>query len=180
MKEKNGIITTKINDFPINFIKTSERDWSFTFHYYNWDIIHVLVDILMFENFNLRYGRNGLKYQYDEKTINISKNLYEIFDFLELKFFMIYKGFPTLESIFMFILDSPYFDTDYFTEENFKKYDKKYIYNKQIYDKFIEYIPQRRCEEMTSEQKLVFIDVCFPDVKILEKIYELEIKKEFP
>jgi len=180
IKEKVGVINTIIDDIKIDFVKTSEKNWSYVFHYYSWNILHVLVDILFYENFHLKYEKNGLKYKYENKLINITNNLHDIFNFLELKFFMVYKGFPTLESIFMFIENSPYYDTKYFTMENFEIYDKNFKYNKQMYEKFIKHKPNTSIEKMSGEEQLVYIDVCFPNVKLLERIYKMEIKKEFP
>jgi len=180
IKEKSGIISVMIDDIMFDFVKTSEMNWWFTFFYYSWDITHILVDILLFENFNLKYENVGMKFHYKEKVIPITKNLFEIFDFLELKFFMINKGFPTLESIFMFIESSPYFNSEDFTMENFEIYDKNFKYNKQMYEKLIKHKPDTTIVKKTNEEKIVYIDVCFPSIKFLEKIYKTELKAEYP
>ena len=52
IKEKEGIITTIIDGILIDFVKTKNTDWFYTFFYYNWDIIHVLIDILAYHSFN--------------------------------------------------------------------------------------------------------------------------------
>jgi len=180
INEKEAIIHTTIDDFSVDFIKTSTENWYYTLFYYSWNVIPVLMDILAFKSFNLRYTRTGLKYSYNTKIIDITKNMKDIFDFFELKFHMINNGFTSDYMIFEFIESSPFFNSEYFTIENFKKFDKKFDYNKQYYENFIQHKPDFEGEKKTIEEQVVYIDVCFPKAKFLEKLSRMQLKNEFP
>jgi len=180
IKEKNGIVRTNIDDFLVNFVKSRDVDWVYTLYYYSWNIIPVLVDILVSKSFGLRYTRTGLKYQYKEKLIDISKNMKDIFDFLELKFHLVINGFPTEYVMFEFIEASPYYDTEYFTEENFKKFDPYYEFNKQYYKNLIKHKPEYSGEKKTIDEQIIYIDACFPQSNFLEKLSKIQIKEEYP
>jgi hypothetical protein len=180
IKEKNGIIRTIIDDIVINFVKTRENEWNYTFYYYSWNIIHTFVDILMSKSFNLRYTRKGLIYLYKEKYINVSINMKNIIEFLDLKLHPIMNGFPSENSIFKFIESSPYYDTNYFTLENFKKYDPDYDLNEQYYINFLKNKSKYVGEKKTLNEQLNYIDIIFPNSKFIEKISKIEIKNEYP
>lgn len=180
IKEKEGIITCIIDGILIDFVKTKSEEWFYTFYYYSWDMLHVFIDILYGETFNLRYTRNGLKYQFDEKKIDMTNNMKDILDFIELPFHMINNGFPTDYVMFEFIESSPYYSTEYFTMENFEKYDENFNFNKQYYENFIKHKPDIISEKMDLDEQILFIDSNFYDSKFLEKLSKYQIKKEFP
>jgi len=178
VKEKNGIIRANIDDFLVNFVKTRGDEWYYTFFYYSWNIIPVLVDMLAHQAFGMRYTRRGLKYNYKEKWINITQNMKDIFEFLELKFHMINSGFPTDFVMFEFIEASPYYDTKFFTMEKFEKYDPYFKFNKHYYEKFIKHKPE--CSGEKKEDQIIYIDACFPNSNFLEKLSKIQIMEEFP
>lgn len=180
IKEKEGIIYTVIDNFLVNFVKTSQNDWYYTFWYYCWNVLPILVDILAYSSHGLRYTRTGLKYEYNDKMIDISKNMKDIFEFLELKFHMISSGFPTDYTIFEFIESSPYFDTNFFTLEIFKKFDKNFNLNRKYYENFINHKPEISGEQKTIDEQIVYIDSYFPGANLLEKLSKLQAKQEFP
>ncbi len=180
IKEQEGIIYTIIDDISVNFIKTSGVEWFYTLFYYSWNILNVFVDILLSESFNLRYTRKGLKYKYEDKNIDITNNMKDIFEFLELKFHMVNNGFPTDYTIFEFIQSSPYYDSTYFTMDNFEKHDINFEYNKHYYEKFIEYRLENKPDKKSIDEQIIYIDAYFMKSNFLEKLSSIQMKKEFP
>ncbi|NPV13148.1 MAG: hypothetical protein HPY57_15380 [Ignavibacteria bacterium] len=180
VNEKEGIITSVIDDFTIYFVKTNQHDWYYTFWYYCWNILPIMIDILAFSSYNLRYTRFGLKYQYNDKLIDITKNMKDIFDFLELPFHMISNGFPTDYTIFEFIESSPYFDTNFFTMEVFKKFDKNFEFNKKYYEDFIKHKPEITGEIKSEDEQIFYIDTYFNGSNFLEKLSKLQAKNDNP
>jgi len=180
IKEKESIIDCEIDGFKVRFIKTSEKDWFYTFYYYCWNVVPVFVDILSNKVFGLRYKRNGLKYIYKEKNINISKNMKTIFDFLELKMQMVINGFPTDYTIYSFIQASPYYDTEYFTLETFKEFDPMFEYNKHYYEEFIKIKRESKGERKKFEEQIALIDAYFKDANFLEELSKIQLKDEYP
>lgn len=181
IKENNEIIEANIEDFIVFFVKTIKQDWAYTFYYYSWNIIPVLIDILSKESFDLRYTVSGLKYEYKSKKIDITKNMADIFDFLELNFSMIIKGFTSDFMIYSYIKSSLFYDSKYFTMENFKKYDLYFEFNKKYYEDFIKYnISECYCEQQTTDEKINYIDASFPKSNFLETLSRIQLKEEFP
>jgi len=180
IKEKEGIIKTIIDGIAIDFVKTKSEDWFYTFYYYCWDILHVLVDIMLSKNFNLRYTRTGVKYNYKDKVIHVSKNMQEIFEFLDIPFHMINNGFPTDFVIFEFIESSPYFDSKHFTMENFEFYDPNFNLNKLYYENLLKHIPEVSIENFLEDEQIFLIDVYFKDSKFLERLSKIQAKEDFP
>ena len=180
IKEKEGIIQTIIDGIAIDFVKTKTDDWYYTFYYYCWDILHVLVDIMVSKNFNLRYTRTGMKYEYKDKIIHVSKNMQEIFEFLYVPFHMINNGFPTDFTIFEFIESSTYFDYKDFTMENFEFYDPNFNLNKLYYENLLKHIPEVSIEKCSEDEQIVLIDIFFKDSNFLEKLSKIQAKEDFP
>ena len=179
LKEINNIIYTKIDDFSVNFVKTSQELWNYTFHYYCWNILPNLIDVLV-SYFNMSYTKNGLKYIYKDKEIFLSKNLKDIFNFFNLNINFITLGFPTPYTIFEFIQSSIYFQSSLFIKDKFKENDKMYEYNKQYYKDFIKYKTDIDAEYKGEEDKLVLIDAYFKESHFIEKLYNFQLKEEFP
>jgi len=181
IKEKNGIISAVIDEFDVKFVKTKKSDWYYTFFYYCWNTLNVFVDTLAHKSFNLRYTRTGLKYQYGEKMIDISNNMRDIFDFLELPFYMVNNGFPTDYTIYSFIESSIHFDNGYFKMSEFAEKDPIFELNKKYYDDFLEHMPEKKNTEKKSiEEQISLIDAYFSESKFLEKLSRIQLKEEFP
>jgi hypothetical protein len=178
-KEKEGIIYTKINDFDVKFIKTSDKLWSYTHYYYSWDILHILMNILV-KTFNFSYERTGLYYLYGKKKIKITTNLKDIFDFFELPFQMITNGFPTDYVMFSFIESSPFFESKTFNLDNFKKYDNYYENNINYYKDFIKHKPDVEITKITIKDQIALIDAYFPKSDFFQKLTKIQLKEEFP
>ncbi|MCK9416103.1 hypothetical protein M0Q97_05530 [Candidatus Dojkabacteria bacterium] len=180
IKEDAGIITSMINDFNVIFIKSSEQDWNLNFYYYSWNVLHILIDMIFYNSFNVRYNRIGLIYEYKDKKINISKNLSDIFEFINLPLHMVINGFPTEYIIFNYIYSSDYFDSQYFTINNFKKFDPNFELNESYYKEFIKYMPEIKYDKKPIDEQIVLLDAWFQKSKLLEKISRIQLKEDFP
>lgn len=180
IKEKSSIIDAIIDDFLICFVKSSDKNWYYNFYFFSWDILHIFVDVIFDNYFGLRYTLDGLKYKYLDNLVKVSKNLQEIFEFLELKFYMLNTGFPTDYVIYNFIESSPFYDSDFFTLDDFKKRDNYYEYNKQYYENFIKIKKELTAEKKSKDDIISYIDMFFPNSNIIEKIAKIKIKKDFP
>jgi len=180
IKEDAGIITSMINDFNVIFIKSSEQDWNLNFYYYSWNVLHILIDMIFYNSFNVRYNRIGLIYEYKDKKINISKNLSDIFEFINLPLHMVINGFPTEYIIFNYIYSSDYFDSQYFNINNFKKFDSNFELNESYYKEFIKYMPEIKYDKKPIDEQIVLLDAWFQKSKLLEKISRIQLKEDFP
>lgn len=179
IKEKEAVIYTTIDNFSVIFIKSSEKDWGYKFHYYSWNVLHVFIDILAYNSFSLRYTTNGLKYSYRDKWINITSNMKNIFDFLEIEFKILGLGFITNYSIYNYMENSPYFDSSYFTMENFKKFDPMFEYNESYYKDYLKRGLKIVGEKKDMKEQVEFIDGFFTDIKFLEQLSLIMVKEDF-
>lgn len=175
IKEKNQIIEAKIDDIIFSFIKTDTKDWNYTFYYYSWDILPVLINCLA-KQFGLKYTNKGLFYKLH--NYKITSNLKDIFDFFELNFSFILNGF-TKHLLYNYIPTSPYFNYNDFNMGDFELEDKYFNFNKEMYKDFLSQMPNKVPDEMPSEQKIILIDTFFKKSNFLENIIKIEFKKEF-
>jgi len=200
--EENYIVYTLYKEFPINFIRTNIDEWSYVFYYYCWNILPVLVDSIC-RKFNMTYTRRGLYYLHGERSILISNNLKNIFGFLEMNFNMLipneinkdyvvankkvssdvlhrYPGFLNEAYIYLFVLESPYFDHNSFTIDNFRNFDPMFKYNIKYYDNFLgHYCPPLSFVSIEDQGFIEMIDNFF-NCNLLEKLSGMEFKNSLP
>lgn len=179
IKEKDSIIYTIYENFPINFVRTKDSDWGYTFIYYCWNVLPYLIDVML-KPYNLRYTRAGLKYEFYDSTFLISKNLQDIMEFLDLTFSLLVMGFPTDFTIYSFVENCPLLDWKDLSLDKYKSIDPMYDYNKVYYEKFLEHCPQIKGETLSLEEQITMIDDYFPESKLLEKLSTVEIKNNLP
>lgn len=179
IKEKSGIIYTVIDDFDVRFIKSSEDLWSYSFYFYAWDTLHILMNVLT-SRYSMSYTRTGLYYNYGQKKIFLTKNLKDVFDFFDLPFHMITNGFATDYVMFSYIETAKYFNSEDFTLDKLKKLDYYFDNNKDYYDDFIKHIPEIVHELDPLEDQIGLIDAFFHDSNFFQKLTRIQLKEEFP
>jgi len=128
---------TKIiyNDIDVIFIFANKEIFNYTFYYYCWDMMSVLINYYANE-MGMNYNDNGLFYNNNL----ISTNLQKILLFFDLNKNAYVKGFFDPSLIFGYITMSSYFNPHIYSLEKFKKLDIFYEYNKTHYVNFLEYI----------------------------------------
>jgi len=179
IKEKKAIIYATIDDFDVRFIKTSENLWQYTFYFYAWDIIHILMNVLT-SRFSMSYTRTGLYYNYGDKQIFLTKNLQDIFEYFDLPFHMITKGFATDFVMFSFIEAAKYFNSNSFNHKKFSELDKYYENNKKYYEEFLEHMPTLENELDSMEEQIAYIDAYFPKANFFQKLTRFQLKEKYP
>ncbi len=144
-KKVRNIVSMLYQNFQVDvfLLGTSKLNTCYDFMSYN-----ILGNLLgrIYHKFNLRYGEDGLFYvlrgfnNHVSKEIIVSRDMYEILDFIGLSHERWLEGFNDLEEIFDYVISSKYFCSD--------SYDLKY-YNVQKrakerpdFNKFLDYIHQ--------------------------------------
>lgn len=177
VREKNGIIYSIIDDFAVNFVKTDQKLWGYTFYYYCWNVLPYFIDCL-YKKFDCSYTRFNLKYIYSDKQIDISANLQYILEFIDLKLSNIDMGFYSHIDIYKYILNSIHYESNNMTIDNFKNSDPMFEYNKEYYEEFINnYRIDVSCESVDDAPML--IDNYF-NSNLINKLSRIIIKEEFP
>jgi hypothetical protein len=128
--------------------------------------------------FNLKYGEQGLSYVYrrnDErykKDLEITQDFARICQFLELDFPAWQNGFASLETVFQWVIASPYFSVAPYLqlEGSLEKRSR----DRTTVQKFIEYLQtntiQNRPEFLERHQYLPLICAAFPEANLESRI----------
>src|SRR3990167_4440435 len=159
-------IQVDISIIPEDMLQTT---WQFLC--YN-DLGNILGKI--FRRFNLKYGEFGLAYvfrrekdQRYKKDIILTKSMEDILRFLELSHDKWLTGFESLEEMFDWVINSPYFTVVPFVKltTNTKKRAKL----RTTISKFITYISENKIEKaypFDSDRTIYFDKICqfFPEV----------------
>lgn len=172
VKEQYGKIYAKMANFPIIFILSSEDDWKYKYYYYSWNNLRTLINTIYY-NFNIKYTNTGLFYIYNNKKILLTKNMTEIFDFLNLDFKMLVVGFQEEFDIYKYVMSSQYFDSDYYNVETLKKLDPVFKYNEKFYDKFLDFKSNIKGTKKSEEEIISLLDAYFPESKLYETLIKL-------
>jgi hypothetical protein len=180
----------------IDLIITPTSNWetSQVFFAYN-DLGNLMGKI--YHKFGLKYGYDGLKYIYrldNEKKlgdITVTKNMPKAFEFIGLSYEQFEKGFDTVEDIFNFVVESPYFQKEAFYFENLNAINKKRNKRRANYKLFLEFVngtgeykgrsplPDKPFQFETDKSKYFqMINDFFPESDFLNQMEILRKKEE--
>jgi hypothetical protein len=181
-----GVYSFDYEKFQVDFIPIKEDKWEIAQIYYSYDPLGNIMG-KTFHKFGLSYGWDGLFYKYrnfrgtNSANILLTTDARRIFDFGGYDYERYLKGFDTLEEIFEFAIDSTNFDAEMFKIENLKSIDKKRNRKRGSYHLFLQYLKDNNIEikkdfDPDKSKYIVAIDYFFPEVKLREKIEELQDK----
>jgi len=135
--------------------------------------------------FGLRYGQEGLWVTYyfnnTKNKIMISKDYPKIYEFLGLDYRRWLKGFATLEEIFEFVSESPYFNWQKFQPSELNRINRERNLKRTSYMQFLEWMENNVADEdheyQFNEDKSNYhrmIDDYFPEANLLDEIAKIE------
>lgn len=182
---KNGnVISFNYTDFQVDFILINEDKWNIAKHYFDFDCLSNVMG-KTFHKFNLSYGWDGLHYKFRNLDgrgavdILMTNDPKRIFEFGGYDYDRYLMGFNTLEDIFKFAINGKYFDVEMLQMENLKSLDKKRNRKRGSYHAFLKYLEDKgiNTRYQFKEHKSAYIpdiDAFFPEVKLLDKLDELQ------
>ena len=115
----DGTTTFDFEQFQIDLSPVAESVWESTKFWMDYDPVSNLIG-KQFHKFGLKYGPDSLRYPYRGnngrvlRDIVISKDIYEIFNFLGLSAERKYQGFDTVEEIYDWVISNKYFNPEIF------------------------------------------------------------------
>lgn len=167
----------------IDFITTTPENFTSTLTYMSGSDAGNYIGKIA-HGFGLKYGQAGLTYDHNFKGSNIgrvliSKDYDKIYSFFGLSYNRWKEGFDTLEEIFKFVSESPYFNWEYIQFENNNRINRERDAKRKSYLSFLEYI-EKNCKDdnhryQFEKDKSVYITKLadfFPESNI-----ELEIRR---
>lgn len=175
-------------EVQIDLITTAPEHFDSYYNYLNYnDLGNYLGKIA--HGFGLKYGQTGLFYNHYFKgsnvgMIQISKNYDKIFKFLGLSFDRYKDGFDTLEDIFIFVSNSPYFNWEYVQLENQNRINRERDKKRKSYQSFLEWIDKNVKDDKHKYQyfkdKAEYIPIIaeiFPEADLITEIRRLEYEE---
>lgn len=179
----DGVYSFDYDNFQIDFNLIPEISWNTAKIYYSYDPIGNIMG-KVYHKFGLSYGWNGLVYKFRNfngrlsKNILISTNIRKIFEFAGYDYDRYQLGFETLEDIFKFAINNPYFDTKVFQFENLNRIDRKRNVRRSSYNQFLNYLNDNninvRYNFKDKNEYIGEIDKYFEESKLIENLNELK------
>jgi hypothetical protein len=137
------------------------------------------------QGFSLRYGQEGLWVSYYFKDtkhkIMVSKDYPKIYEFLGLDYRRWLKGFETLEEIFIFISESPYFNWRMFQLQELNRINRERNEKRASYTYFLEWMAENVADEDHEYQfdkdvskYYSTINDFFPEANLLDEIAKID------
>jgi hypothetical protein len=172
-------------ELQIDIITVSGEHYDSTLNYLSYNDFGNLVGRLA-HGFGLKYGQTGLFYEHEFKgsnigTIMVSKNYPSIFKFLGLSYEKYIEGFTTLEEIFDYIAESPYFNWKRYQFSELNKINRDRNNKRSSYTAFLKWIDDNvRNEEHEYQFKVDkseyfdLINNAFPESDLVSQIRRLE------
>jgi hypothetical protein len=174
-------------DTQIDFITTKPNYYETTKYYYSWVDLSVLLGRL-YRKFNIKYGWDGLYFEYDTVINNQFRNIGNIpltldfktvLNFVGLDYVRYQQGFETKNDIFDFILTSKYF-----TPKLYESVSQKQNKRSGIYDEIIEYSKNKEYQDtytmnffLDKDNVYKAIDNYFTDLNFLNIIKDIKEKE---
>jgi hypothetical protein len=128
----------------VDFIMCKEEDFWCHYHYFSYNDLGNFIGALA-RNVGLKYGQEGLVYDHYFKgskvgRISVSKNYWDIFEFLGLSYKRFMMGFDNMEDVFEFVKTSKYFNSERYQLKNLNKINRERNLKRANYLAFIDYI----------------------------------------
>lgn len=142
----DSVYSFDYKELQVDLICRTPNRYETTLSYISFNDIGNLIGRLTKTIFDLKYGNEGLTLpvRIDNTQVLgeliISQCTKEIFELIELDYNKWNSGFDTLEEIFHFVIDYPYFDREIYKLENLNHINKTRQRKRQVYCEFLEYL----------------------------------------
>lgn len=175
--------STVYKNFQVDYFPVSDKFFDSTYNYLSFNDLGNLIGKIS-RRFNLKYGEQGLAYVYRHESGNYKKDLIITTDFQEISYFLKLnyhqwlKGFENLDSMYQWIIDSPYFSVTPYLEITTTL--KNRLKNRPTIQKFIEYLEKNKITKKYNylENRAEYIPLIhrsFPEAKIRDRIEQEKI-----
>ncbi len=174
-KVTGAVFSTVYRDFQVDyFCRGDEADFLSTYNFLSFNDLGNLLGKL-FRRFNLKYGERGLFYVYRsepthyKRDIPLTRDPARMFSFLGLEVEPWERGFPDLESMFRWVVSSPYFSIAPFLER--KATTERRHRQRKTFRAFVEFLEReaitKRYEfEAERARYIPMISRAFPEAQL--------------
>lgn len=174
-------------ELQIDFITVAPENYDSNYHYFAFNDLGNFIGRIA-QSVGFKYGQEGLwmnQFYNDQKIakVMVSNDYPKIFEFLGLDYDKWVEGFDSLEEIFEYVINSPYFDSEMFEMKNLNKINRDRNLKRKSYMSFLAYIAENAPNVVYTPNKKEFFKKAlktFPEAEIEEQIKknEYEITKK--
>lgn len=160
--------------FQVDFIAEKDKNFDFASHYFDYNDLGNLIGRVAHKA-GLKFGHDGLWYilrdgDYKVGNILLTNSFHKAIYFLGFSPLEYSYGFDSLESIFRFVADNPYFDPESYNLENRSRYARVRDKKRPTYQKFLKWLEDNDVQPGTAvmgrKNWLEFAWTCFPQAKV--------------
>lgn len=159
--DNNMFFSFAYKNAQIDFIFMSEENYQCALDYFAWNDLGNFIGRIS-RSLNFKYGHDGLFYtlrldDHYKNDICVSKDTKKILEFLGYDANVWEAGFDTIDEIFEFALNTPFFNSTYFELEEQAHNDRVRNRKRKMYQKFLAYINAKGIvakPKLTSEERL--------------------------
>jgi hypothetical protein len=174
-------------ELQIDFITVAPENYDSNYHYFAFNDLGNFIGRIA-QSLGFKYGQEGLwinQFYNGQKIakVMVSKDYPKIFEFLGLDYDTWVEGFDSLEEIFEYVINSPYFDSEMFEMKNLNKINRDRNMKRKSYISFLAYIAENAPNVVYEQDKKAFLKKAkemFPeaeiDVQIKQNEYEVSKK----
>jgi len=184
-KSIGHVFSTSFRQFQVDYFLVRHAIFEST---YNFMFFNDLGNILgkMFRRFNLKYGEEGLLYVYRrddghyKAELTVSQDMKRILGFLELDYPHWEAGFETLEEMFAWAIQSPYFSVKPFLEPS--NTTEMRIEHRTTIRKFVQWLETNQVTKTYTylenrDEYLPMIEAHFPESQLATQIEKEQIRE---
>lgn len=156
------VLSVIYKGLQVDLIQPEPDDVRTSLVYYSYNDLGNLMGVI-FKQFGLKYGHKGLYLNLTEGTtkygeILISKDPNKIFDFIGLNYLRFKIGFETLEEVFDFVINSPWFSPDLYQFENVNATSRIRDKKRSSYRAFLLYLSHRKDTNKFLKNKAWYLE----------------------
>lgn len=180
--KNSNVYSFAYKEFQIDLICHHSSIGEIAYHYYSYNDLGNLIGRIA-HKMGLKFGHDGLTYVFKDGDyvvgeIVLSRNYWDILEFLGFKNNFYEFGFETIEDIFDFITDNPFFSKEIFQFENRNHAGRSRDSKRKTYLEFLEYIKDRKFkyEYQWNKDKKVYLPFFLTFFKKKQEYNDLILK----
>jgi hypothetical protein len=177
-KSVGRVYSTVYRDFQVDYFRVPDRVLESTYNYLSFNDLGNLIGRIG-RRFNLKYGEEGLSYVYRredgnyQRDLEITRDFERVCAFLGLRHEAWVQGFQTLEAMFEWVIESPYFSVKPYLADS----DDPVVARAKVrptVQRFLSFLQERGIEKTFAfkdrSEYLLEVTRAFPEANLLAQI----------
>jgi hypothetical protein len=177
-KSVGRVYSTVYRDFQVDYFRVPDEVLDSTYDFLSFNDLGNLIG-RMCRRFNLKYGEEGLSYVYRRedgnylRDLEVTKDFARVCGFLGLRFDAWQRGFDTLEEMFSWVIESPFFSVKPYLEGSSDPVMARAKVRPTV-ERFVAFLRERGIEKTFAFKDrsayLLEVDTAFPEANVPAQI----------